>query len=97
MNFSWNPKDFHNRYELYIAWWNRTQNSSQPCKENVDYCVEFIETITYRILKHCMKKLKLLANIQKVIQCLLRAGVSPVAGYANFKKASFCIIRKPVF
>ena len=25
MNFSWNPKDFHNRNELYIAWWNRTQ------------------------------------------------------------------------
>ena len=25
MNFSWNPKDSHNRYELHIAWWNRTQ------------------------------------------------------------------------
>ena len=25
INFSWNPKDSHNRYELYIAWWNRTQ------------------------------------------------------------------------
>ena len=27
MNFSWNPKDSHNRYELYIAWWNRTPNT----------------------------------------------------------------------
>ena len=25
MNFLWNPKDSHNRYELYIALWNRTQ------------------------------------------------------------------------
>ena len=25
MIFSWNPKDFHDRYELYIALWNRTQ------------------------------------------------------------------------
>ena len=25
MNFSWNPKDYHNRYELNIAWWNRTE------------------------------------------------------------------------
>ena len=25
INFSWNPKDSQNRYELYIAWWNRTQ------------------------------------------------------------------------
>ena len=24
MNFSWNLKDSHNRYEVYIAWWNRT-------------------------------------------------------------------------
>ena len=24
MNFLWNPKDSHNRYELYIALWNRT-------------------------------------------------------------------------
>ena len=24
MNFSWNPKDSHTRYELYIAWWNWT-------------------------------------------------------------------------
>ena len=24
MNFLWNPKDSHNRYELYIATWNRT-------------------------------------------------------------------------
>ena len=24
MNFSWSPKDSHNRYKLYIAWWNRT-------------------------------------------------------------------------
>ena len=24
MHFSWNPKDSHNRYELYLAWWNRT-------------------------------------------------------------------------
>ena len=24
MKFSWNPKDSHNRYELYIAWWNQT-------------------------------------------------------------------------
>ena len=28
MNFLWNPKDSHNRYELYIAWWNRTQGAA---------------------------------------------------------------------
>ena len=28
MNFLWNPKDFHSRYELYIALWNRTQNGT---------------------------------------------------------------------
>ena len=25
MDFLWNPKDSHNRYDLYIALWNRTQ------------------------------------------------------------------------
>ena len=25
MNFCWGPKDSHNRYELYKAWWNQTQ------------------------------------------------------------------------
>ena len=27
MNFSWNPKDSHNRYDFFIAWWNRTQKT----------------------------------------------------------------------
>ena len=27
INFLWNPKDSHNRYELYIGLWNRTLNS----------------------------------------------------------------------
>ena len=35
MNFSWNPKDAHNRYELFTACWNRTQNQQFPVKAAV--------------------------------------------------------------
>ena len=36
MNFLWNPKDSHNRYELYIALWNRTLFVDQKLRIKYD-------------------------------------------------------------
>ena len=35
MNFSCNPKDSHNRYELYIALWNRTLVSTRSIRHQL--------------------------------------------------------------